>query len=304
VPCIGSVGRAGRAASAPPVRRSDPDQRLALQAQSQCCPSSGWCVPPRPGSKEEDGGPARPRRSSPSASTPTPPPRLTSPANCSAPAQSLPPLPATLRCLPGRPRWDAWTGSAWGAPAATAPGSRVGCAPTGQSVQEVAARPGRPTAPGQARHPARPRGRPSSAGRDGHGDPKAADGQVEMIRSPHLARRSAVKARTHRQPAQRAAGDRARWATGPASRPAAGRSGRHRSPAAARPGARHADDTARFALRSVASRWLRLTEEITELDVQLERLVFDQVADDGGVVATCYAGCVPSGRGQRRHPRL
>jgi hypothetical protein len=33
-------------------------------------------------------------------------------AGCSAPARSPPPLPATLRCLPGRPRWGAWTGSA------------------------------------------------------------------------------------------------------------------------------------------------------------------------------------------------
>jgi transposase len=32
-------------------------------------------------------------------------------------------------------------------------------------------------------------------------------------------------------------------------------------------------DAAKFALRSVAGRWRRLTQEITELDVQLERLV-------------------------------
>jgi transposase len=32
-------------------------------------------------------------------------------------------------------------------------------------------------------------------------------------------------------------------------------------------------DAAKFALRSVAGRWLRPTEEITELDVELERLV-------------------------------
>ena len=32
-------------------------------------------------------------------------------------------------------------------------------------------------------------------------------------------------------------------------------------------------DAAKFALRSVAGRWLRLTEEVTELDAQLERLV-------------------------------
>jgi transposase len=32
-------------------------------------------------------------------------------------------------------------------------------------------------------------------------------------------------------------------------------------------------DAAKFALRSVAGRWRRLTEEITELDTQLERLV-------------------------------
>jgi transposase len=32
-------------------------------------------------------------------------------------------------------------------------------------------------------------------------------------------------------------------------------------------------DAAKFALRSVAGRWLRLSQEITEFDVQLERLV-------------------------------
>jgi transposase len=32
-------------------------------------------------------------------------------------------------------------------------------------------------------------------------------------------------------------------------------------------------DAAKFALRSVAGRWLRLTEEITDLDLQLQRLV-------------------------------
>jgi hypothetical protein len=75
------------------------------------------------------------------------------------------------------------------------------------------------------------------------GTPKAADGQVEMIRSLHLARRSAVKARTQaaNQLYALLVTARARWAAGPASRPAAGRVGRHRSAAAARPGASHAD---------------------------------------------------------------
>src|SRR6266487_4903764 len=61
VPCIGSVGRAGRVSSAPPVRRSDlirawPRGLIAVL-------SVVWLVRATdPASKEEDGGPAHPAR--------------------------------------------------------------------------------------------------------------------------------------------------------------------------------------------------------------------------------------------------
>jgi transposase len=106
------------------------------------------------------------------------------------------------------------------------------------------------------------------------GTPKAADGQVEMIRSLRLARRSAVKARTQAANQLTALlvtapdGLRAQLRGLPLAELVA-------TAARLRPDQLPATptDAAKFALRSVAGRWRRLTEEINELDVQLERLV-------------------------------
>ncbi len=106
------------------------------------------------------------------------------------------------------------------------------------------------------------------------GIPKAADGQVEMLRSLRLARRSAVKARTQAANQLGALlvtapdGLRARLRGLPLAELVTIAARLRPDPVPATP-----TDAAKFALRSVAGRWLRLTEEITELDVQLERLV-------------------------------
>jgi transposase len=106
------------------------------------------------------------------------------------------------------------------------------------------------------------------------GQPKAGDGRVEMIRSLRLARRSAVKART-----QAANQLKALVVTAPDVL----RAQLRRLPltelvttaARLRPAATPTTPTdgAKLALRSVAGRWRQLTEEITALDVQLDRLV-------------------------------
>jgi transposase len=104
--------------------------------------------------------------------------------------------------------------------------------------------------------------------------PKAADGQVEMIRSLRLARRSAVKARTQAANQLNALlvtapdGLRAQLRSLPLAELVATAARLRPDQVPATP-----TDAAKFALRSVAGRWLRLTEEITELDVHLERLV-------------------------------
>jgi transposase len=95
-----------------------------------------------------------------------------------------------------------------------------------------------------------------------------------MLRSLRLARRSAVKARTQAANQLNALlvtapdGLRARLCGLPLAElvTTAARLRPDQVPATT-------IDAAKFALRSVAGRWLRLTEEITELDVQLERLV-------------------------------
>jgi transposase len=95
-----------------------------------------------------------------------------------------------------------------------------------------------------------------------------------MIRSLRLARRSAVKART-----QAANQLNALLVTAPDELRAQLRglplAELVATAARLRPGQVPATptDAAKFALRSVAGRWLRLSEEITELDVHLERLV-------------------------------
>jgi transposase len=105
--------------------------------------------------------------------------------------------------------------------------------------------------------------------------PKAADGQVEMIRALRLARRSAVKARTQAANQLNALlvtapdGLRAQLGGLPLAELVATAARLRPDQVPATP-----TDAAKFALRSVAGRWLRLTEEITELDVQLGRLTW------------------------------
>jgi transposase len=106
------------------------------------------------------------------------------------------------------------------------------------------------------------------------GEPKGADGKVEMIRTLRITRRSAVKAR-----AQAANQLQALLVTAPeglrselcplSTARAVEKASR------LRPGATPSDVEAatKFALRSVARRHQRLSEEISELDEQLDRLV-------------------------------
>src|SRR5512133_2541345 len=95
-----------------------------------------------------------------------------------------------------------------------------------------------------------------------------------MIRSLHLARRSAVKARTQAANQLYALlvtapdGLRVQLRSLPLAELVATAARLRPDQVPATP-----TDAAKFALRSVAGRWLRLTEEITELDTQLERLV-------------------------------
>jgi transposase len=106
------------------------------------------------------------------------------------------------------------------------------------------------------------------------GRPKGADGEVEMIRALRAARRSVVKAR-----AQAVNQLKAMLVTAPE-----GLKGELRALSTAklvtkasrfRPGTNPSEVEAatKFALRSVARRYQRLSEEISELDEQLDRLV-------------------------------
>jgi transposase len=106
------------------------------------------------------------------------------------------------------------------------------------------------------------------------GEPKGADGQVEMIRTLRAARRSALKARTQAVNQLRALlitapeglkSELCRLSTAKlVSRASRFRPGDHLGDVAA---------ATKFALRSVARRCWRLSEEISELDEQLDRLV-------------------------------
>ena len=106
------------------------------------------------------------------------------------------------------------------------------------------------------------------------GEPKSGDGRVQMIRALRSARRSAVKARS-----QAANQIRGLLVTAPEKlrQRLRGLSTKKLVSAAARfrPGNNLGDvETAtRFALRSVARRYEALSEEIAELDAQLDRLV-------------------------------
>jgi transposase len=112
------------------------------------------------------------------------------------------------------------------------------------------------------------------------GVPKSADGSVEMIRTLRAARRSAVKART-----QAANQIQALRVTAPEHlrRRLRGLSTKELVRVAAR--FRLGDDphdvptATRFALRSVARRYEALSEEISELEAHLDRLVAEAVPE-------------------------
>ena len=177
---------------------------------------------------------------------------LDPPAGCSPPYD--PHHPAGYAALVAwASTWAAWTASGWKALAATAPGLGAGGAPTARPssrwtgptgpLDGARARPmtwtprGRPS----RRWPARPPP-PQDRRRPGGDDPLAAAGPPFGRQGPHPGR----------QPAHRAGSDRPRWPAGPASWPAAGRAGHQRGPAAARPGASHADR--RGQVRAVVGR--------------------------------------------------
>ncbi len=109
---------------------------------------------------------------------------------------------------------------------------------------------------------------------EGAGVPKSGDGRVEMIRVLRGARRSAVKART-----QAANQLRSARVTVPETLRHRLRSLSTKELVAVAARFRLADDpedvetATKLALRSVARRYQHLSEEIAELDVQLERLV-------------------------------
>lgn len=106
------------------------------------------------------------------------------------------------------------------------------------------------------------------------GEPKSAEGRVEMIRALRTARRSAMKART--QAANQLQGLRV-TAPDELRHRLRGLSTKELVAVAAR--FRLGDDprdiptATKFALRSVARRYEALSEEITQLDAQLDRLV-------------------------------
>jgi transposase len=106
------------------------------------------------------------------------------------------------------------------------------------------------------------------------GEPKGADGKVEMIRTLRITRRSAVKAR-----AQAANQLQALLVTAPeglkSELDALSTARVVEKASRLRPGATPSDVGAatKFALRSVARRHQRLSGEISELDEQLDRLV-------------------------------
>jgi transposase len=112
------------------------------------------------------------------------------------------------------------------------------------------------------------------------GETKGTEGQVEMVRVLRAARRSAVKAR-----AQAANQLKAMLITAPEGLRAELRklstAKLVRKAASFRPGALPDDVAAatKFALRSIARRYLELSEEIRELDGQLKRLVTETAPD-------------------------
>jgi transposase len=145
------------------------------------------------------------------------------------------------------------------------------------------------------------------------GQPKAGDGTVEMIRSLRLARRSAVKARTQATNQLKALlvtapdGLRAQLRRLP---PAELVTTATRLRTATKPAT--PTDAAKLALRSIARRWLQLTQEITALDTQLDRLVamaapalvaVKGVGTETAAALLVAAGDNPSGCAARPHSR-
>jgi transposase len=137
------------------------------------------------------------------------------------------------------------------------------------------------------------------------GQPKDADGRVEMIRNLRLARRSAVKAR--------AAGVnqlKTLLVTAPEGLKSelCGLSTAKLVATASRfrPGMNPSDVEAatKFALRSVARRYQRLSEEISELDEQLDRLVTEAapelVAVEGVGIDTAASLLIAAGDNPER----
>jgi transposase len=106
------------------------------------------------------------------------------------------------------------------------------------------------------------------------GEPKSADGTVEMIRTLRAARRSAIKART--QAANQIQGLRVTAPEGLRHR-LRGLPTKELVSVAARfrlgNGPRDVPSATKFALRSVARRYEALSEEIAELEAHLDRLV-------------------------------
>jgi transposase len=112
------------------------------------------------------------------------------------------------------------------------------------------------------------------------GEPKSADGCGEMLRALKMARRSAVKAKTQAANQLHAlvmtAPERLRMSLrGLAAKTLPEKASRLRCEAEPQ------DPSAatKFALRSVARRYLRLSEEIIDLERQIERLVREAAPD-------------------------
>ena len=109
---------------------------------------------------------------------------------------------------------------------------------------------------------------------DATGEPKAADGQVEMLRALKVARRSAVKAKTQAANQLHAlvmtAPEQVRSdLRGLPAKKLVRKASRFRC----RPELADPTVATKFALRSVGRRHQRLSEEIAELEGQIERLV-------------------------------
>ena len=109
------------------------------------------------------------------------------------------------------------------------------------------------------------------------GEPKSADGPAEMVRVLHVVRRSAVKARTQATNQLRALLVTAPGNSSGIARSFHGQAGRHRGALPSGWLSRRGGTATKLAMRSVARRHQRLSEEIAELEEQIERLVAEYV---------------------------